>query len=146
VVDSDSSDDDVIPQSVSSSFPSSQSMMTTMHNEDFTMNGLKSHLVQNLAKKLKVPSGPLSPQAPLPMPPLCPCTFLASLILTSKFTQDRCYSNKAWAKLSVGHLQGLKVSDSRDFEPGCQPRQLLLVYFQLASCYLMPPRIIHIMY
>ncbi|TFK58148.1 hypothetical protein BDN72DRAFT_746207, partial [Pluteus cervinus] len=25
--------------------------------------------------------------------------FLASLILTSKFTQDKCYSNRAWAKL-----------------------------------------------
>ena len=27
-------------------------------------------------------------------------TFLASLILASKFMQDRCYSNRAWAKLS----------------------------------------------
>ncbi|KIO09896.1 hypothetical protein M404DRAFT_63777, partial [Pisolithus tinctorius Marx 270] len=26
--------------------------------------------------------------------------FLASLILASKFMQDRCYSNRAWAKLS----------------------------------------------
>ncbi|KAF9070129.1 hypothetical protein BDP27DRAFT_1177359, partial [Rhodocollybia butyracea] len=26
--------------------------------------------------------------------------FLASLILASKFTQDKCYSNRAWAKLS----------------------------------------------
>ncbi|KZP20480.1 hypothetical protein FIBSPDRAFT_670601, partial [Athelia psychrophila] len=31
----------------------------------------------------------------------CLCrTFQASLMLASKFTQDRCYSNKAWAKLS----------------------------------------------
>jgi hypothetical protein len=31
---------------------------------------------------------------------LCPhCTILASLIFTLKFTQDWCYSNKAWAKL-----------------------------------------------
>ena len=68
-------------------------------NPDFS--GLKSHLVQNLVKKPKVPSGPLSPLTPLPSPLLCPRrTFLASLILASKFTQDRCYSNKAWAKLS----------------------------------------------
>ncbi|KAJ7886412.1 hypothetical protein B0H14DRAFT_2338226, partial [Mycena olivaceomarginata] len=31
----------------------------------------------------------------------CPrWAFLASLILVSKFTQDKCYSNCAWAKLS----------------------------------------------
>ncbi|KAF7983636.1 hypothetical protein HWV62_20576 [Athelia sp. TMB] len=73
-----------------------------------TTTGLKSHVAQqNLAKKLKVPSGPLPRHAapalaaPLHSPLLCPRrTFLASLILASKFTQDRCYSNKAWAKLS----------------------------------------------
>ncbi|KAK6964708.1 hypothetical protein R3P38DRAFT_3300419 [Favolaschia claudopus] len=38
---------------------------------------------------------------PLPSPLLCPRrAFLASLILASKFTQDTCYSNRAWAKLS----------------------------------------------
>jgi PHO85 cyclin-5 len=38
---------------------------------------------------------------PLPSPLLCPRrTFLASLILASKFTQDKCYSNRAWAKLA----------------------------------------------
>ncbi|KAH8112566.1 hypothetical protein DFH11DRAFT_1485456, partial [Phellopilus nigrolimitatus] len=26
-------------------------------------------------------------------------TFLAALILASKFLQDRCYSNRAWSKL-----------------------------------------------
>ncbi|KAG2146041.1 uncharacterized protein EDB93DRAFT_1086768 [Suillus bovinus] len=41
------------------------------------------------------------PLPPLPSPLLCPRrTFLASLILASKFMQDRCYSNRAWAKLS----------------------------------------------
>lgn len=67
-----------------------------------SMAGLKSHIAQQtLAKKPKVPSGPLPPMSPLPSPLLCPRrTFLASLILASKFTQDRCYSNKAWAKLS----------------------------------------------
>ena len=44
----------------------------------------------------------VSPTEPLvPSPLLCPRrTFLASLILASKFLQDRCYSNRAWAKLS----------------------------------------------
>ena len=44
----------------------------------------------------------LAPPEPLvPSPLLCPRrTFLASLILASKFLQDRCYSNRAWAKLS----------------------------------------------
>ncbi|KZP34733.1 hypothetical protein FIBSPDRAFT_1035709 [Athelia psychrophila] len=67
-----------------------------------SLSGLKSHIAQvNLAKKHKTPSGPLAPMPPLPSPLLCPRrTFLASLILASKFTQDRCYSNKAWAKLS----------------------------------------------
>lgn len=37
----------------------------------------------------------------LPNPLLCPRrTFLASLILASKFTQDRTYSNRAWARLA----------------------------------------------
>jgi hypothetical protein len=70
--------------------------MSTLSTEsaDFTLTRLKFHLVQNLTKP-KVPSGPLPPLAPL----LCPRrTFLASLILASKFTQE-CYSNKA-AKLS----------------------------------------------
>jgi hypothetical protein len=37
----------------------------------------------------------------LPSPLLCPrWTFLAALILASKFSQDKCYSNRAWARLS----------------------------------------------
>ncbi|KAG0706156.1 hypothetical protein DFH29DRAFT_206538 [Suillus ampliporus] len=51
--------------------------------------------------KPKQSSACLTPLPPLPSPLLCPRrTFLASLILASKFTQDRCYSNRAWAKLS----------------------------------------------
>ncbi|KAH6914305.1 hypothetical protein BKA70DRAFT_1421087 [Coprinopsis sp. MPI-PUGE-AT-0042] len=54
------------------------------------------------------PSSPPKPSAteyaalpPLPSPLLCPRrSFLAALILASKFTQDKCYSNRAWAKLS----------------------------------------------
>jgi PHO85 cyclin-5 len=91
VVDSDDAPRDV------SSFTS----QLATSNPDFTLSGLKSHLVQNLVKKPNVPAGPLPLLAPLPSPLLSPCrTFLASLILASKFTQDRCYSNKAWAKLS----------------------------------------------
>jgi len=51
--------------------------------------------------KPKPGSASLPPLPPLPSPLLCPRrTFLASLILASKFMQDRCYSNRAWAKLS----------------------------------------------
>ncbi|KAK0195384.1 hypothetical protein F5146DRAFT_283990 [Armillaria mellea] len=43
----------------------------------------------------------LPPAPPMPSPLLCPRrAFLASLILASKFMQDKCYSNRAWAKLS----------------------------------------------
>ena len=43
----------------------------------------------------------LSPLPPLPSPLCCPRrTFLACLILASKFMQDRSYSNRAWAKLA----------------------------------------------
>lgn len=44
---------------------------------------------------------PLVVEPRLPSPLLCPRrTFLASLILASKFIQDKCHSNRAWAKLS----------------------------------------------
>lgn len=47
------------------------------------------------------PSPPLAPLPPLPSPLCCPRrTFLACLILASKFMQDRSYSNRAWAKLA----------------------------------------------
>ncbi|PBK91453.1 hypothetical protein ARMGADRAFT_202677 [Armillaria gallica] len=43
----------------------------------------------------------LLPTPSMPSPLLCPRrAFLASLILASKFMQDKCYSNRAWAKLS----------------------------------------------
>jgi hypothetical protein len=52
-------------------------------------------------KKSRPPSEDLPTLPPLPSPLLCPRrTFLASLILASKFTQDKCYSNRAWAKLA----------------------------------------------
>ncbi|KAF7973288.1 hypothetical protein HWV62_15663 [Athelia sp. TMB] len=76
-----------------------------------TTASLKSHVAQqNLAKKPTVLNGPLrvSPMPLLPSPLLCPRrTFLASLILASKFTQDRCYSNKAplVAKLAAANAR-----------------------------------------
>ena len=49
----------------------------------------------------KQSSSSLPPLPALPSPLLCPRrTFLACLILASKFLQDRSYSNKAWAKLA----------------------------------------------
>jgi hypothetical protein len=52
-------------------------------------------------KKSRTPSEDLPTLPPLPSPLLCPRrAFLASLILASKFTQDKCYSNRAWAKLA----------------------------------------------
>ena len=54
-----------------------------------------------LSAATKTPSTPLPPLPPSPSPLLCPRrTFLACLILASKFMQDRSYSNKAWAKLA----------------------------------------------
>ncbi|THH31793.1 hypothetical protein EUX98_g2400 [Antrodiella citrinella] len=48
----------------------------------------------------KRPSPPLPPLPLVPSCLLCPRrTFLACLILASKFMQDRSYSNRAWAKL-----------------------------------------------
>ncbi|KAJ4483205.1 hypothetical protein J3R30DRAFT_3697976 [Lentinula aciculospora] len=56
---------------------------------------------ESTLKKSKGPSPALAPLPLLPSPLLCPRrAFLASLILASKFTQDKCYSNRAWAKLS----------------------------------------------
>ncbi|KAF8482730.1 hypothetical protein DFH94DRAFT_378328 [Russula ochroleuca] len=52
-------------------------------------------------RKSRTSSEDLPSLPPLPSPLLCPRrTFLASLILASKFMQDKCYSNRAWAKLA----------------------------------------------
>ena len=49
-------------------------------------------------------SEPTPPEPLVPSPLLClRRTFLASLIPASKFLQDRCYSNRAWVKLSRSH-------------------------------------------
>uniref|UniRef100_A0A8H7XNU6 Uncharacterized protein n=1 Tax=Psilocybe cubensis TaxID=181762 RepID=A0A8H7XNU6_PSICU len=50
---------------------------------------------------VQVSTAPLSTTLSLPSPLLCPRrAFLASLILASKFSQEKCYSNRAWARLS----------------------------------------------
>jgi hypothetical protein len=65
-------------------------------------NGAEGNTDTCLPKDIEKPplSGSKNPCS-LPSPLLCPRrAFLASLILASKFTQDKCYSNRAWAKLS----------------------------------------------
>ena len=43
---------------------------------------------------------PSTPLPDLPSALLCPrCAFMGALVLSAKFVQDKCYSNKAWAKL-----------------------------------------------
>ncbi|KAF8172636.1 hypothetical protein K438DRAFT_1611817, partial [Mycena galopus ATCC 62051] len=65
-------------------------------------------------------------------------TFLTSLILASKFTQDKCHSNCAWAKLSsllareISHCECV-LGDALDWRlwvskwPPTRPRQQLLL-------------------
>jgi hypothetical protein len=64
------------------------------------------------ASQSPVDQGPLNsfiPQDPFPCPLLDPKrTFLAALVLAAKFTHDRGYSNKAWARASG--LPGKEVS------------------------------------
>lgn len=56
---------------------------------------------QSPQKSLHQASYPQDDSSNTPSPLLCPRrTFLASLILASKFMQDKCYSNRAWSKLS----------------------------------------------
>jgi len=56
--------------------------------------------VQNMAPELTMVMH-MPTTSSLPSPLLCPRrTFLAALILASKFSQDKSYSNRAWAKLS----------------------------------------------
>ncbi|KAJ3844594.1 hypothetical protein F5878DRAFT_85610 [Lentinula raphanica] len=84
------SDDSMDTVRVSDSYSGSTAVFSGMTEDD-----------ESTLKKSKAPSPSLSPLPSLPSPLLCPRrAFLASLILASKFTQDKCYSNRAWAKLS----------------------------------------------
>jgi len=76
-----------------------------VHDDDLDIcHSIRSCLPQvpDPGPKLQPSNGQTScSTSPLPSPLLCPRrAFLASLILASKFTQDKCYSNRAWAKLS----------------------------------------------
>ncbi|GJJ06347.1 hypothetical protein Clacol_000538 [Clathrus columnatus] len=52
------------------------------------------------SKRRRIPTTPNTPLPPRPSPLLCPRRmFIAALILATKFTQDRVYSNRAWAKI-----------------------------------------------
>ncbi|VDC00400.1 unnamed protein product, partial [Peniophora sp. CBMAI 1063] len=52
-------------------------------------------------KKPRTETSTLPPAPDLPSPLLDPRrTFIAALVLASKFSQDKCYSNRAWAKLA----------------------------------------------
>jgi len=83
------STDTIVPDSIQTVTQDQTASMTAQVEND---GGLK---------KRKAPSKPLPPLPPQPSPLLCPRrAFLAALILASKFLQDRCYSNRAWAKLS----------------------------------------------
>src|ERR1700748_2368665 len=43
---------------------------------------------------------PSKPLSNLPSVLLCPlCAFMGALVLSANFVQDKCYSNKVWAKL-----------------------------------------------
>ena len=73
-------------------------------NNDDSVNTVRladdAHDFDSEPKKSQEEFAP-STSASLPSPLLCPRrTFLASVILASKFSQDKCYSNRAWAKLS----------------------------------------------
>ncbi|KAL1730067.1 hypothetical protein EV714DRAFT_273026 [Schizophyllum commune] len=63
---------------------------------------IEQHPMKTAARTASAPAEPLSPDLPSPL--LCPRrTFLAALILATKFTLDKCYSNRAWAKISGLH-------------------------------------------
>lgn len=52
------------------------------------------------SKLRKPPVDPGFPLPDLPSPLLCPRrTLMGALVLSAKFVQDKCYSNRAWAKL-----------------------------------------------
>ncbi|KAI9509159.1 hypothetical protein F5148DRAFT_1189583 [Russula earlei] len=76
-------------------------MPATVRMLDDSSLGMPDVMARCEEKKLPMLSEDLPSLPPLPSPLLCPRrTFLASLILASKFMQDRCYSNRAWAKLA----------------------------------------------
>ncbi|KAF9010506.1 hypothetical protein BDQ17DRAFT_1420869 [Cyathus striatus] len=88
---------------VSSTIQDADAVMDTIRVSDSSSEHQSLFLPSNvdlLQQSLKA-TKPVTPLPRLPTPLLCPRrAFLAALILASKFTQDKCYSNRAWAKLS----------------------------------------------
>ncbi|KAM6502009.1 hypothetical protein JOM56_001986 [Amanita muscaria] len=75
--------------------PPSTPRMTDESCKQGCASGMPAAVASELARSDTLPP------VELPSPLLCPRrSFLAALILASKFTQDKCYSNRAWAKLS----------------------------------------------
>ncbi|KAH9051403.1 hypothetical protein EDB83DRAFT_2397902 [Lactarius deliciosus] len=69
--------------------------------DDNSLTVSSSQSGSDAEKKVRPHPEDLPTLPPLPSPLLCPRrAFLASLILASKFMQDKCYSNRAWAKLA----------------------------------------------
>ncbi|KAH9054199.1 hypothetical protein EDB87DRAFT_1568567 [Lactarius vividus] len=69
--------------------------------DDNSLTVSSSQSGSDAEKKVRLHPEDLPSLPPLPSPLLCPRrAFLASLILASKFMQDKCYSNRAWAKLA----------------------------------------------
>ncbi|KAH9022247.1 hypothetical protein EDB84DRAFT_1274674 [Lactarius hengduanensis] len=69
--------------------------------DDNSLTVSSSQSGSDAEKKVRPHPEDLPSLPPLPSPLLCPRrAFLASLILASKFMQDKCYSNRAWAKLA----------------------------------------------
>lgn len=101
-------DTDLGDQDLSTNTSSSNSLLATVRINPISYEADVSFSMEPAldadkapAHKSKANDTSLPPLPPLPSPLLCPRrTFLASLILASKFVQDRCYSNRAWAKLS----------------------------------------------
>lgn len=78
-----------------------RTIATVRVSNDSEVFNIPPPLLYKAPSTSKFTDGDLPAGPPLPSPLLCPRrTFLAALILASKFTQDKCYSNRAWAKLS----------------------------------------------
>ncbi|EIW83131.1 hypothetical protein CONPUDRAFT_143136 [Coniophora puteana RWD-64-598 SS2] len=95
---------DVSPVGCNSTDPL-DSLVETVRVDALELDGNGSQVEMDMGLSVPTPkvsnAAPPPPLPPLPSPLLCPRrAFLAALILASKFMQDRCFSNRAWAKLS----------------------------------------------
>lgn len=96
---------ELFPESESASWSESDSVPTVRLDDEEVLPLAPQTQSMSLSPSddthLPVSLTAAQPSVPLPSPLLCPRrTFLACLILASKFMQDRSYSNRAWAKLA----------------------------------------------